>query len=411
MGACLLKLLANENIASKAAWVEQYDQEVQAATHIKPFVGKRQRVPGDGAVLGLAPHGGEETNAIAIGHGLAPTLSLHDPYIMAQYSVDEAVRNVVAMGGDIETLCLLDNFCWPDPVQSKNNPEGSYRLGQLVRACRSLYDIGLAYGTPLVSGKDSMKNNFKGFDRGGRPLDMAILPTLLITAMAKTDVRFTTTPEFQNPGDVVYCLGGTGRETLLGSELAELFELPPETLPPLCDLSAADLALNARLYRTLHTSLRAGEIQSCHDVSEGGILVALCEGLFEGRLGLNLQVEAPNPLTTLFHQGPDDWSLAFPPTGKMLLNNALPVSTCKNGASSASAKKCVCKYKTGISAFPCPNSTAPGGGDGYKHKGRSHFFGFGRRRHQLRARNGEGLGIRRSAGQNHSPLPFFKAKL
>ncbi len=319
LGECLLKLLASENIASKAAWVEQYDQEVQAATYTKPFVGKRQRVPGDGAVLGLAPHGGEETNAIAIGHGLAPTLSLHDPYIMAQYSVDEAIRNVVAAGGEIQTLCLLDNFCWPDPVQSKTNPEGVYRLGQLVRTCRGLYDTALAYGTPLVSGKDSMKNNFKGFDREGRRLEMAILPTLLITAMAKTDVRFTTTPEFQNPGDVVYCLGGTGDETLLGSELAELFELPLETLAPLCALDAADLTLNARLYQTLHASLSAGEIQSCHDVSEGGILTALCEGLFEGGVGLDLQVETPNPLTTLFHQGPGRMVVSVSPAKESAL--------------------------------------------------------------------------------------------
>ncbi len=300
----LLQVLACETVASKAAWIEQYDHEVQAATYTKPLVGENQRVPGDGAVLGLAPHGGEENNGIALGHGLAPRLSLHDPYIMAQYSVDEAVRNAVAAGGDIKTLCLLDNFCWPNPVESESNPEGAYHLGQLVRACRGLYSIGRAYGTPLVSGKDSMKNNFQGRDRSGRPLNMAILPTLLVTAMAKTDVRATTTPEFQNPGDVVYCLGGAGDQTLLGSELSELFDLPGAYLSPLPDLQAADLARNVRLYQTFHASLHAGEIQSCHDVSDGGLITALCEGLFEGGLGLELRGEVRGALPSLFHQGP-----------------------------------------------------------------------------------------------------------
>ena len=110
-------------------------------------------------------HGGEKNNGVLVGCGLNPRASLYDPFVMGQMAVDEAVRNVVAQGGDIDHLCLLDNFCWPDPVKSQRNPEGEYKLGQLVRTCAGLDEICRYYGTPLVSGKDSMKNDFRGKNR------------------------------------------------------------------------------------------------------------------------------------------------------------------------------------------------------------------------------------------------------
>jgi phosphoribosylformylglycinamidine synthase subunit PurSL len=275
-GAKLLALLSSPTITSKEKWVRAYDHEVQAATHVKPFIGKERDAPSDSGVIWLAPHGGSEKNGAAIGCGMAPRLSPFDPYLMAQYAVDEAVRNVVASGADPDMLCLLDNFCWPDPVESKKNPDGAYKMGQLVRACQGLFDICKAYGAPLVSGKDSMKNDFRGKDKRGEQITISILPTLMVTAMARADMGIAPGSDFKAAGDLVYLLGGEG-VGLAGSEYAELFG--GDGVPGI------DLARNIALYRAIYRALQAGLLRSVHDVSEGGLLVALAESAIGGRLG------------------------------------------------------------------------------------------------------------------------------
>ena len=288
-------LLGRENVASKRYWVEQYDHEVMASTCVGPFVGK---VPLDGAVIWLKPHGGSDTGAIALGHGLCPRLSLEDPYLMAQYAVDEAVRNIVAVGADWEYICLLDNFCWPNPVSDFEH----YKLGQLVRSCYGLYDICKSYGFPLVSGKDSMKNDFKGENQEGDFIELSILPTLLVTAMGKVDIRNTINSEFQGEGDWVYRLGGKKEGTLLGSELAEMAsDLSREELK---SLDALKLKENMAVYRCLHRLIGKKLIQSCHDISDGGLLCALCEGTFNQNYGLDIALKTDYLWNSLFHEGP-----------------------------------------------------------------------------------------------------------
>src|SRR5690606_21286423 len=142
-----------------------------------------------------------------IGCGMAPRLSLHDPYQMALYAVDEALRNVVAGGGGPDLCCLLGNFCWPDPVAAAKNPDGAYKHGQLVRCCEGLYDACVTYGAPLVSGKDSMKNDFRGKDGRGTHIDISILPTLLVAATAKGGTGLAMGSDFKKAGDIIYLLG------------------------------------------------------------------------------------------------------------------------------------------------------------------------------------------------------------
>ncbi len=296
LDAALLQLLQSPNITSKEKWVRAYDHEVQAATHIKPFA--------DGGVIWLKPHGGSKDNGVAIGCGLAPRLSLHDPYLMAQCAVDEAVRNVVAAGGDPDMCCLLDNFCWPDPVQSAKNPEGTYRLGQLVRACQGLYDICLAYGMPLVSGKDSMKNDFKGKDKGGRDIAFGVLPTLLATAMACVKIGTAPTSYFCAAGDLIYLLG-TNSKGLGGSEYAHIYNVPSES-------PTIDLAGNIALYRKIRGALPL--FSSLHDVSEGGLLVALAESMIAGHAGAKLSV--PLDATTAFNEAPGRFVASVPAAKK-----------------------------------------------------------------------------------------------
>lgn len=278
----LKSVMARPNVASKASWVRRYDHEVQGATLLKPFEGRDPLSPNDAGVIWLYPHGGSERRGVAIGCGINPRMSLVDPYLMALAAVDEAIRNVVATGANPDRICLLDNFCWPDPVASLNNPEGTYRLGQLVRTCAGLKDAALAYRAPIVSGKDSMKNNFKGKNRRGETISFGVLPTLLVTAMGAIEIPHITDASFKKVGDVVYILGQSGAG-LAGSEFAECVPLRDPTSIRI------DLELNAKTYRSLHALISQGLVSTCHDISEGGLLAALAEACFAENVGISVK--------------------------------------------------------------------------------------------------------------------------
>ena len=276
-------LLSSVNIASKEFWVRQYDHEVQGATHIKPFGGQTQKSPNDSGVIWLYPHGGEMKNTVCVGCGLQPKMSLYDPYVMAQYAVDEAVRNVVATGGDIDQTCLLDNFCWPDPIKSNKIIDGDFKMGQLVRACKGLYDTAKIFGTPLVSGKDSMKNDFRGKNGRGEPIFISILPTLLVTAMSRGSLERSQSSSFKNAGDRIFWLGKRERG-LIGSEYAEHFVLSKEENT----LADVDLIANLELYRNMKRGQELALLSSIHDISDGGILCALAECCFGNMFGVDI---------------------------------------------------------------------------------------------------------------------------
>jgi len=121
--------------------------------------------------------------------------------------------NYVAVGGSLDLAAGLDNFCWCDPVLSEKNPDGAYKMAQLVRSNQALYDVCLAYNLPLISGKDSMKNDF--YDG---TVKISIPPTLLFSVIGRIeDIRRAVTMDVKRPGDIVYLLGKTGDE-LGGSE-------------------------------------------------------------------------------------------------------------------------------------------------------------------------------------------------
>lgn len=273
----LQTLLSHPNIASKEFLIRQYDHEVQGASVIKPLMGITQSAPCDAAVL--KPVLGEAAGLV-VSNGMCPQWSIHDPYLMAVSAVDEAVRNAVAVGVDPETVCVLDNFCWPDPVKSERNPDGPYKLGQLVRTCQGLYDICIEYGAPLISGKDSMKNDF---DDG--VVRLSIPPTLLVSAIGKTpDSLKVVTMQFKQPGDLIYVLTA-GTTALTGSHYEALFKSPKTALPSL-DLKGAH-----KLYKTLFKAIQSGLVNSAHDSSEGGLAVALAECCIGSGLGANITLE------------------------------------------------------------------------------------------------------------------------
>ena len=230
--------------------------------------------PGDGVVLADP----RDTHGIAIGIGVNPWLGLHDPEAMAHAVVDEAIRNVVAVGADPDRVALLDNFSWGDPRRPST-------LGELVAAVRGCHDAALAYGAPFVSGKDSLNNEYTGAD-GQRH---AVPPTLVITAVAHVpDVGRCVTAELTAPGNALFLLGAHG---------AGVRRQPPRprarrARPCAGAAPQPDPDAPGR-YRRLHAAIRDDLVQACHDVSEGGLAVALAELCIAGRLGRDDRRAAP----------------------------------------------------------------------------------------------------------------------
>ena len=281
----LPRLLADPNIASKEALVRQYDHEVQALTVGKPFVGSRMDGPGDGAVL--RPRA-DSLRAITVTHGICPWYAAHDAYHMATCAVDEAVRAHVACGGDPDRMAALDNFCWPDPVAGPDNPDGEFLLAQLVRAARGLREACLAYRLPLISGKDSMKNN--AVVDGRR---IAVLPTLLVSLLGiMDDLRRSQSTDFKQPGDLIFLvgddrgeLGATAYARLLAAAGGALPIAEPQRQCPTVDAPAA-----MRRYRLLHQAIADGWVNAAHDIADGGLAVALAECAIGARLGARIDL-------------------------------------------------------------------------------------------------------------------------
>ncbi len=273
----LLALLSHPTIGSKEHVVRRYDHEVQGGTTVKPLVGVDNHGPGDATVLipldkimssipgyqnppddrvmSSMPvyHSPDHHRGVALSVGICPHYGEVDPYAMAWAAVDEAMRNVVAVGADPDCVALLDNFCW-------GNPKLPDRLGGLVRCVQGCYDAALAYDAPFISGKDSLNNEYRGSDG----YKHAIPGTLLISALGVVpDVRKTVTMDFKQAGDAIYIVGNT-------HDFGRDFCLPSDPL---------------KLLRVVHRAIAEGFVLACHDCSEGGIGVALAEMCIAGRVG------------------------------------------------------------------------------------------------------------------------------
>lgn len=273
----LISLLSHPNICSREFVIRQYDHEVQGTSVVKPLMGPYQQSPCDGAVLKPVY---DQDSGLVVSNGLCPQLSKHDAYLMAACAVDEAVRNAVCVGADPASLAILDNFCWPDPIESKQNPDGKYKLAQLVRACQGLYDTALTYRLPVISGKDSMKNDF---DDG--VLRLSIPPTLLVSAIGRIErIDAAVTAEFKAIGDLIY-LVAAGTPGLAGSQYEAIQGWSSDWLPTLNTRQALSM------YGKLHHAVRCGWVRSCHDVSDGGLGVALAECVIGSKLGARIEAE------------------------------------------------------------------------------------------------------------------------
>lgn len=282
-GLLLKTMLGRPNMCSKNWIARQYDHEVQGGSVIKPLIGKRRDVVSDAVVIRPILN---LSKGLAVTQALNPLYSQIDTYHMTGVTIDETVRRVLAVGGDPDHLGGVDNFCWPtiqyDPVQ---NPDGKYKAAQLVRSNWALRDYCLAFGIPLLSGKDSMyiDGNLEG--PFGERRKVSGLPTLLFTVSSVVeDITACVTMDAKFPGDLIYVLGET-RNELGGSEYYQLMGEIGLQVPKV------DVAEVRPLYEAVHQAIRKGLISSAHAITRGGLACHLALVAMGGELGMDIYLK------------------------------------------------------------------------------------------------------------------------
>ena len=265
----LKKILGAWNVCSKEWVIRQYDHEVQGTSVLKPLVGANNDGPGDAAIIRPLA---DSKKGLIVSNGINPKYGDIDTYWMAASAIDEALRQIIAVGGTLDEVALLDNFCW-------GNPEKPDRLGALVRAAEACYDIASVYGTPFVSGKDSLYNEYEtGKDT------ICIPHTLLISAMGvMDDIDKAVTMDCKEAGNLIYIVGATYQE-LGGSHYYANRGYIGSSVPKV------QAEKGKKLMDALAGATQKGLVKACHDLSEGGIGVAAAEMAFAGGLGMKIEL-------------------------------------------------------------------------------------------------------------------------
>lgn len=268
----LMSMIAHPEIASSVFIGEQYDHEVQGGSVLKPIVG-RGRVPSPSAVF--MPVLGNE-RGVLLTSALYPTYSDADTYKMASASIDTAVRQAVVAGAPLDTIAILDNFCW----SRSHTPESMYDLRESARAC---YETAIIYGTPFISGKDSMHNDFRGFDEKGNPTSISIPPTLLVSALSvMKNALSAVSLDFKNPGDSIYLVGATNNE--LGCALYGTLKGSATSGVP---------TTNAKEFLKIYKKYEKARkyTTSAMAIARGGLAVTLSKMAIGGMLGFDINLK------------------------------------------------------------------------------------------------------------------------
>ena len=266
----LLQILSSWNVCSKEWIIRQYDHEVQGSSVLKPLQGIDNDGPGDACVI--RPR--LETNmGLAVANGINFLYGLIDPYWMAAGAIDEALRQIIAVGGNLDRIAILDNFCWGNTSKPK-------QLGNLVRASFGCYDIAKEYGVPFISGKDSLNNEYSVGKK-----TISIPPTLLISSMGIIEnVEKILSMDVKSSGNYIYVVGKTFNE-MGGSHYWKMLGFTGNSVP------RVDAKKGKLLMKRLTSVMAKGLVASCHDCSEGGLGVALAEMAFAGGLGMSLNLK------------------------------------------------------------------------------------------------------------------------
>jgi phosphoribosylformylglycinamidine synthase len=272
------KLFGDKNISGFSFISEQYDHEVQAGSVLKPLSG-RGRINTDAQVF--RPVLSSE-KGVVLTSGLYPSYSLINTYHMAACAIDTAVRNAICVGAPLSHLAILDNFCWCSSYDKA-------RLAELVDSLKACYKYAVGYGTPFISGKDSMFNDFKGYDEKGNPVAISIPPTLLISAIGvMPNISKTVSPEFKNVGDNIYILGETFDE-LGASEYYKMLAKNSDDIGN--DVPKVNLEKNIKTYKALENAISKELISSAISVISGGLAIALAKKSVGGMLGCKISLK------------------------------------------------------------------------------------------------------------------------
>ncbi|MFC1484896.1 phosphoribosylformylglycinamidine synthase subunit PurL [bacterium] len=273
----LLKILSHPNVCSKEWIIRQYDHEVQGGSVIKPLQGRGEG-PGDGAVVKPLF---DSFKGVGISCGINSEYGKIDPYWMTLANIDEALRNLLCLGGSLERAAFLDNFCWGDPNDERE-------LAGIVRAAKACYDASIIYGIPFVSGKDSLNNTY--LNRDGQ--QTSIPETLLVSAIGVLeDIKKCVSMYLKESGNLLYIIGYTKNE--LGGSIYSIIKKQEES-KNIYDtrIPKVELALSKKIMDSVNTAISQKLITSCHDCSEGGIAACISEMALAGRKGVEIDIES-----------------------------------------------------------------------------------------------------------------------
>ena len=307
----LLDIVCRPNICSKEWIARQYDHEVQGTSVVKPLVGKERDVNSDAVVIRPVL---DSLEGLAAAHALLPNYSQIDTYHMVSCTIDEAVRRVVAVGGDPDHIGGVDNFCWPSvQYDPKENPDGKYKAAQLVRANWALRDVCRAYEIPLLSGKDSMYVDGYLKGRYGETHKVSALPTLQFTCTSLvSDITRCVTMDAKFAGDLLYVVGETKNE-LGASEYYEHFGYVGLNVPRL------EPGRSMELYHAVSRAIREELVASCHGIYRGGLAVHLALVAMAGELGMTVDlsmvpaVDAGQDHVLLYSESPGRFIITIDP--------------------------------------------------------------------------------------------------
>ncbi len=275
-----LRMLARLNICSFEFISTQYDHEVQGNSVVKPLQGKGKVNSNVSVIRPIL----DSYKGVVLSQGLYPSYSDIDTYWMAACSIDTAVRNAISAGASLDHLAILDNFCWCD----SNNPK---RLWQLKNAAKGCYDFAVAYGTPFISGKDSMFNDFRGYDENFEEVEISIPPTLLISSIGvMSDIRKSQTIDLKFPGDLIYLVGRTEEETGGSEYNAFIGEREKGEKYTGRNIPVVDASLFKKIYRAMETAIDKELVASCISIERGGLGAAAAKAGIAGMAGFELNL-------------------------------------------------------------------------------------------------------------------------
>lgn len=297
----IVQMMGRYNIASTSFISHQFDYEVQGGSVIKPLQGPGL-VGGDASVTKpyVSSKGG-----VVLSDAFFPHYGEVDCFQMAGVAVETTVRHMVAAGASLESIALLDNFCWYSPT----DPESLYRLKEAARGC---YEFAKAFNTPYISGKDSMFNDFSGYDDKLNPVSISILPSLLISGIGIVDdVLNAVSIDFKHPGDLIYVCGQTFND-MACSEYSRYKNWNGETLP------SADSEASNKLFRSFEQANRNGLVKSAKSITTGGLITALIKCGLASKLGVTVSLDdvSTNVQSALFSETPGRMIVSCAPENK-----------------------------------------------------------------------------------------------